>query len=61
MYLGAWEEMWWLYYTGTATSYVDTVFNTGHYPPPYDIKYRVCAYNSSGDGPWSNEFTAFNA
>lgn len=52
---GVWEEMWWLYYTGTDLRYIDDVKHTGPLPVPYSIKYRVCAYNDAGDGPWSDE------
>ena len=52
-----WDEYWWQYYVGSNTSYVDAIYHTGPRPVPYDIKYRVCAYNTTGDGPWSDEFT----
>ena len=52
-----WEEMWWTYYTGTALNYVDNIAATGPSPVPFPVKYRVCAYNDVGDGPWSAEVT----
>lgn len=50
---GVWEEMWWQYYVGTNTHYVDDIWHTGPSPAGYPIKYRVCAYNSYGDSAWT--------
>jgi len=53
----SWLGVWWQIYVGTNTQYLDNIFATGPSPITFEIKYRVCAYNATGDGPWSDEYT----
>lgn len=50
----SWVDTYSIVYNGTAPQFSDAVASEGGNPVGQTFSYRVCAYNSAGDGPYSD-------